>query len=377
MRTYRSRSNRGQAAVELSLLGILIIPTFLYIIFLDDLLRYKQDQQEAMVAAGWDFTTLNWDHQTLQNPEYYLPNKGTPANQADSRHESHVSFYNRMAYSDHTAATPRFDDPTADLSEKHHLGVGAHQCWLVGETKNNQVTCTQVDVNIAANFTVDGTVNGRTRLRDFVSQGTGGLYQCKGRVGVVNNFLPSGVLFFSKEELSSRKFHGKFSDSGSIDFDGKNTHSYRKSAEAYHFPFDTFAVVTHPWAMTDQEDVSPTNSPRLPATTSGVPLYDRVVQIYNSVGPIAAIGSATIYPVKAIQQQLISPAVIIDQATPVSSGDLMLTPEVAFRKAYDPTVNGYQGGTFYSSQYWDFQSNDVRTHYNNRGTWYLGNKNQP
>ena len=363
MRTLRSRQMRGQAAVEMSLMTFIIIPTFLYIIFLDDLLRFKQDQQEAMIASGWDFTTLNWDHQT-NTATNYIPRAGIAA-PANSHHGA-VQHYNRYSYSDHTASTPRFEDPSA-ASEYHHLAVGAHQCWLVGG-QQNQVTCTQTDINMAANFAIDGTVNGRTRLRDWVHNGTGGQYSCTGRVGVINNYLPDGLLFFSKEELSSRKFHGKYSNDGAIDFNGAGAHSYLTPGEAYHFPADTFSIVAHPWAMTDQDNVAPSDSPRFPNDTPGPALYDRVVQVYNAVGPLVAIGSATIYPLKAIQQQLISPLVIID--SPV--GDLMLTPEVAFTKSYAPKVGG-----FYSSQYWDGQGDDVQTHYNNRQDWYLGAKTQP
>jgi hypothetical protein len=358
MRTLRSRQMRGQAAVEMALMTIIIIPTFLYIIFLDDLLRFKQDQQEAMIASGWDFTTMNWDHQTNNTADYY-PSAG-------NSHHGAATQFNRFSYSDHTASTPRFEDPTAS-SEYHHLAVGAHQCWLVGG-KANQVTCTQGDINMAANFAVDGTVNGRTRLRDWVANGTGGQYSCTGRVGVINNYLPDGILFFSKEELSSRKFHGKYSDDGAIDFNGTSAHSYTTASEAYHFPADTFSIVTHPWAMTDQDNVAPTDTPRLPGGTPGPALYDRVVQVYNAIGPLAAITSATIYPAKAVQQQLISPLILID--SPV--GDLMLTPEVAFTKSYAPKVGG-----FYSSQYWDGQGDDVSKHYSNRENWYLGAKNQP
>lgn len=373
MKTLRSRRHRGQAAVELALLSLIIIPVFLYIIFLDDLLRFKQDQQEAIIASTWDFTTLNYDHQTQTSPsKLYIPASGS------NSHITVVQTFNRYSWADHTSATPRFEDKTGK-GEYHHLAVGAHQCWIVGGLQN-QVTCTQVDQNMAANFVGDltgaGITNARIRVRDFVHNGTGGQYQCTGRVGVINNYLPSGNLWgFSNEELTRTKFHGKQSDNGSIDFNGTGVHSFTTASEAYHFPADTFSVVTHPWAMTDQNDVSPTDMFRMvgaPFSTSmgtvGVPLYDRVVQVYNSGGPMGFITAATQYPIQAISQQLISPLVVLD----LPIGDLMLTPEVAFRKAYDPKV-----GNFYSSQYVDWQGNDVQKHYNARRNWYLGSKNQP
>ncbi len=374
MKTPSLRRQRGQAAVELSLMTIIIIPTFLYIIFIDDLLRFKQDQQEAMVATGWEFSVMNWDHQT-KNAKHYLPSSNPKA----TSHEYLAGFFGRSQFGDHTSSTPRFED-RFNNTQTHHNAVGAHQCWLVGgkgpagQGGPNEIRCRQVDQQIAANFLPDTTINGRQRLRDWVMPGTGGLYACKGRVGVINNFLPSGNLFgFSKEELTRTKFHGKYSDTGAVAFDGVGTHNYLNPADAYHFPFDNYGMVTHPWAMTDADAVgwrARVPPPLVPPfeALGGSPLEDRVIQIYNSVGPIAAIGSAVIYPAKAIQQQLISPLVIIDQqVSGVSSGDLILTPEVSFSPKFAPQTNG-----FYSSQYRDFGGDQVQAHYNARGSWYMG-----
>jgi hypothetical protein len=386
------RRSRGQAAVEMALLTIILVPVILYVLFIDDLLRFKLDQEETMIATGWDLSVLNYDHQTTgkghganSDIRHYIPSYGvTKGGQNGNKvfqptQHGFAAYFNRMAFGDHTSATPRFDDYGGGSQENHHLAVGAHQCWLVGKASgvDNQVDCERKQPLMAANYGFDATLGARTRMRDFLMQGAkrgGGYISCQGRVGVINHWLPSGILFFSKEELSSRDYHHN-----DIQGSGSGTHGVAEAmnnntkTEAYQFPIDRFGMVTNTWAMTDANELMPYNSLRFPGQLMGDALYDRTVQVYNATGPTLTLVSATKYPLQAIQRQVLGPQTIVDLCmSPVVCGDLMMTPEVAFKPNYDPKV-----GNYYSSQYWDFGQNRVQKTYSKRGTWYLGNSKRP
>lgn len=354
--TTRRRSARGQAAIELSLLGIVLVPIVLYVIFIDDLLRYKQDQQEGMVTTGWDFSTMNYDHQSSGSYPYV------------NNLQNVIQTYNRYAFGDHTMAEPAFYDQNSN-KEHHHLGVGAHQCWLVGG-KQNQITCTRIDGNAATNYFPDLAGNAQQRLRGQVMGGNqGGLYSCKGKVGVINHWLPSGNMFFTKVELSSRSYHG-WNSAQKIGADGAGMHNVGFAAgddsktDSYHFPVDTYGMITHPFAMANHDDFN--NYPK--SFTHSGPLYARVNAIYGAPLAKAAIVAGALYGVQAVARQLLNPLCLLDGP----AGDLLITPEVSFTSGYDPRING-----FYSSQYWDFSSNHVSKNYQQRGKFYLGAKSKP
>jgi hypothetical protein len=376
MRTLQRRRSRGQAAVELSLMGIIIVPTFLYILFIDDLLRFRLDQQEALVTARWEFSTVNYDRES--STAKYIPKDGKSGNGSSTIHEA-VETFSRFQFYDHSAASPRIEYVSGKLignsavDQNHHNGVGAQQCWLVGG-KQNQVSCNPPDIDVATNYTIDGTGGARADLKGYVMSGSvGGMYSCKGRVGVINHWLPSGTLFFSKEELSSRKYHGTKS-SGAIQINGEGSDTVGSGitandskTEDYHFPADEGAVLTNPWAMSEQDDNGPNSH-------SG-PLYKRMDKVYSANLPTVGLAAViAMYPVQATAKGLLQPeAYLMDNIL----GDNILTPEIAFTNKYQPQISGYAGGKFYSSQYWDFSGNPVDKTYKARGTWYLGSTAMP
>jgi hypothetical protein len=376
MRTLQRRRSRGQAAVELSLMGIIIVPTFLYILFIDDLLRFRLDQQEAMVTSGWDFSTVNYDVESSKAK--YIPKDGKAGNGSSNIHEA-VETFSRFQFYDHSVASPRIEYVSGNLigdskqDQNHHNGVGAQQCWLVGGAKN-QVSCVAPDVDVATNYTFDGTGGARPDVKDFLMAGpVGGMYSSKGRVGVINHWLPSGTLFFSKVELSSRKYHG-VNSSKAIDINGVGSDTVGKSittndskTEDYHFPADEFAILTNPWAMSEQDDNGPNSH-------SGA-LYNRVDKVYNANLPKAGLVAVmAMYPLQAMAKGLLQPEAYL---TDTILGDNIYTPEIAFTNKYQPQISGYAGGKFYSSQYWDFSGNPVDKTYKARGTWYLGSTAMP
>ena len=133
---FRFKSRRGGAAVELALSMLLIVPVFMYALFLDDLLRFTLDLQEAVLSTGWDFTIQNY-------------NKALPTKNGASQVQSNA----RLMFCDHESGHEAFDGEdgsSADCNgEEHHKhDVVAHICWLNGNAK--QITCPDADTSVGA-----------------------------------------------------------------------------------------------------------------------------------------------------------------------------------------------------------------------------------
>ncbi|HEY0093945.1 MAG TPA: hypothetical protein VGB96_06455, partial [Archangium sp.] len=62
------RVARGAAAVEMALSMLVFVPIFLYALFLDDLLRYSLDAQEAALSTVWDFTVQDYSRPLPESP---------------------------------------------------------------------------------------------------------------------------------------------------------------------------------------------------------------------------------------------------------------------------------------------------------------------
>ena len=108
-----TRSRRGGATVELAVLMIVLIPSILYTMYLEDLLFYKFDLEETVVSTPWDFS--NHD---------YRKKKGNEIT-GSVRQAAMQTFW------DHTSAWNSYENPNYDAKETiHHQSMAAHQCWL-------------------------------------------------------------------------------------------------------------------------------------------------------------------------------------------------------------------------------------------------------
>lgn len=65
--TQRMQRRRGGATVELAIMMVFLIPTFLYSLFLDDLLNFKLEMQETIVSTPWDYNFLDYNKAKLAN----------------------------------------------------------------------------------------------------------------------------------------------------------------------------------------------------------------------------------------------------------------------------------------------------------------------
>lgn len=334
-----NRRSRGQAAVELSLLTIIIVPTTLYVLFLDDMLRFKLDQQEAIVTTLWDLGVMDWED----------GNKGA------KNVSGAVQTYNRYAFGDHNVVDSRYDDLNAINDDKrHHLAIGAHQCWLVGGA-GNQVTCGGRDPGVGATFFPD-LAPGAQKATQNAAQ-TGGYYSCTGRIGVINNWLPPETLMqFSKEKLTRTNYHHdpytKVHDTGATYGDDDRG--------VYHFPADTFSVVTDTWAMTQYPAVSPD-------AQSGI-LYNRVAASYRRLAVKALMTPAAVFPVLLGARNLANPLIATGNS---QRGDNVYTPQVAFTKNMpNPTANPYN--PYFASAWQDWGSDRVKGTHSARKNEYMG-----
>lgn len=236
----RSRKHpRGGAAVETAILMIVLVPTILYTLFLEDLLNFKLEQEETVVSTPWDFASHDYREKSTGDIT------GT------------VVRASMQTYWDHTSAHNSYTDPNFDAKNTvHHQALTAHQCWLAKGGK--EVEC---GVSSTVGVTqIDGT---------FIMMNRGGLASCTAVLGVQNYFIPMSLfggkfsggngggggkkatgggneVSMTGGKLREEKFNEKSGDSA--------IHGNAKQ-DPYVFPEGRFGVVHDPWALNRMENV--------------------------------------------------------------------------------------------------------------------------
>ena len=233
-----SRAARGAAAVEMALSMIVLVPVFLYALFLDDLLRYSLEAQEAPLSTVWDATVQDHDPPSNQ--------RGTPV--ASVQHNA------RLMFCDHESGQNRYDKRSnvtlpgggqesrlSDCADTdHHKALVAHVCWLNhGHDQKGQqakqVTCEQK---------ADGGTFGE-RLHDaFHAKYTrGGLVQCSARALVQNYLLPTQFLpEFSDVRLVNELWKGQGDQIHQNAIAGLTTNTYFLAQQQLSLLTDTWAL---------------------------------------------------------------------------------------------------------------------------------------
>ncbi len=166
------RNRRGAAVVEMSILMLILLPLIFYTLFLQDLLKYKLEQQEAIITPSWDFTFIPFQGQKF---------KRTEAAEA-------VSRANRMTFVDHNSQFNQYSKPCSDNDSDcsdtdHHQALAAHQCWVAAGA--DEVNCTMENANTAF------SLGSGAFLAAF--GGRGGYATCTARLGVYNKFVPQQI----------------------------------------------------------------------------------------------------------------------------------------------------------------------------------------
>ncbi len=362
MRSAISRSSqRGAASVELAICMLVIVPVFLYSLFLDDLLRYSLDAQETALSTVWDFT--------VQDYTKPLPTSGTTSSPAGGL--STVQKQARLMFCDHESGKDRYDEmvPTTNPDgtsgtnykdcedQDHHTALAAHVCWINPDAK--QVTCDSPDKSV-------GSIGaGPLHSRYHDSFTNGGLIRCSARAVVENYLLPKKFLpEFSddKEEvdLTKKKWSGNVHDNSK---QGTTT-------DAYFIKEQRLAILTDTWALTTPANIRP-------GTKSGE-FYDRVNNIYSNptnVGYVEMMAGAALYFSQAAQS-LISPAYL-----PMAKGDdpskpnISIKPHLASMQTPSERIKQETSTRYYFNTEWrDWDQDRNRKTYDKRGPYYMGGK---
>jgi hypothetical protein len=329
------RRSRGQATVELALATILIVPIFLYVLFLEDLLRHKLTLQEAVVSTPWDFNALDYERY-------------------DGDVDSQVGNFARMMWCDHTSAYNSYDKAFEcgdDDPDRHHKAVSAHVCWMVEPDGQGEP-----EVHCSRNPDVaDGYFGLIPGIDDFKNKANkGGQISCTAFTGVLNYYLPQKILQqFSKVDTTRTEY-----------LRGTSVHDhYGISAQnIYRLTRQHFSVLHDPWAQTSVVDVS--------GPGSGT-LHDRTQYVYGHwLGTVMGFVPSLAFIAKGIQEKLIGPQALPFYDSPLS--DNLMDANVAFKKAAGGTIDN-----FYPSPWKDWQNNPVEGAYNARGKYYMGATQEP
>ncbi len=257
------QSRRGAASVEAAISMIIIVPAFLYALFLDDLLRYAADLQEAVLSTPWDFTGQNYapTHREVMNPAQSSTSQNALVD---------VQHFAREMFCDHESSGDSYDRAEDCDKQTHHEGraLSGHVCWL--NKAAEQVTCNPVKREV-----------GLLQDKEFRQyQGrfgeASGMYECHGKEVVENYLMPKTFLQkFSHVDLSKENWKSKGSD-------------YHGNAEAgtdqtaYYLEKQHFALVTDSWALNgDLRTAVPGDSLALQPKDAEGDLYERVEESYQ------------------------------------------------------------------------------------------------
>ncbi len=231
MQLFESRlgDESGAATVEVAISMLVLIPTLLYGLLIQDILMGRLDLQEAVSAAAWDFST------------HY---ERDPDNE--------VGRYNRLTWCNHTSALDTFDEGRDCGTVRPSLGAHRAESMNV-RCQKDESAGRPMDI-VAMSF--------------HNEYNQGGLFTCEvDNARFVNRIVPETFLQqWAQEDLApdgSRIEHHDLE----VDEDPSGTWG-GLTLSAY-----TFAILADPWTLHESEEYAP-------GDTSGE-LWDRVNTIYK------------------------------------------------------------------------------------------------
>ncbi len=287
------RNRRGQAIVELSVAMLIIVPTFMYVLFLDDLLAAKLDMQEAVITAPWEYARVNFE---------------------EGGAGSGVRSAVRLGWCDHTTTYNSYDRSYDCQESVHHVALAAHQCWLSDGAK--QVSC-----SVTKDYgKLQGLLGGEAAHSNFT---TGGLVRCWARLGVINYFLPQKLFEqFTKVDMTRTK-----KGEGDVHKAGKGL-----AVESHYLLEEQQAgLVVDTWALGTMSKIGNTGSGKL---------KDRTNSIYQPYFALAAAQSTD------LAQKLGA----VDVVNPLMLTDAMGDNPADANVAFDPDNETFNGD-FHGSPY--------------------------
>jgi hypothetical protein len=413
--------------VEFVLLNLILIPLFLYAIFLMDAAYLKLDLQETVVSGVWDFSQRNTEPTGFAGSVSPMaPNKAPNDGKNRQMEMQAAERAVRIAYADHTSA---FDDgaeadqpsnvygettylggngngdkaPSPHGHQKHHTGFGAQYTYKFNKKAGE-------DTEFLCSFKDDTGWNPDPNFTGFANSGyaTGAEVKCDATGYIYNYVIPQSFLQeFSKVEMSKLKQRKDTSDQGTHEYQGEGGNISNIVA------YETAGISFNTWALRNgannaySESKNPDNGDityvpnyngalakadlRAPANAfpsaigdnspEANPFYRRVQYIYTLNGTAPAtygmITAATAqFTAKAMSEKLMTISAI-----PGTSGGLLPNIAGVFvtarykPNAADPTQNTpLTGANQFQSQPYAPANNAYQTASNARGVYYLGCK---
>lgn len=351
MRTSRP-TQRGAATVEAALSMLVIIPCLMYSLFLDDLLRYAGDLQEAVLSTPWDFTGQDYNR-----PDTLGLGPGSFAEPVGGG--TRVQGQARLMFCDHESSGDSYGQGQDCVAQDHHQGkaLSGHVCWV--NPGAHQVTCERPRTE-PGSFRDPLFARYKQRF-----QGSGGLYECHGQEVVENYLLPKGFLqeFAGTVELARKNWSG----------DGSNIHQNAADGNkttAYYLAEQRFALLTDSWALNELTRAEDEKGLELSPGTQRGPLYDRVEQVYQGNVLFGVYAARTTGFVAEASRKLLVPGFSLLLDDP-------LTPQVAFpRRGAGPPAQEIQQDkktyTYFSSPWRDWSTDAYKETHAQRGAFYLG-----
>lgn len=301
-----TRNRRGAATVELAVLMIVLIPSIMYTLFLEDLLFYKFDLEEAVTSTPWDATNMDYRKDSTADivGSWSPPGTEKPTSKG-------VAGAGRKTYADHTSAWNTYGNWKFDGdNQKHHQAVAAHQCWLA--EGGQQLECA-MDEKVG--LLVEPT---------FVKKNTGGLLSCDAILGVQNYFLPQQFFqWWGKVSISGGGQHAMKRHTTGNDptktIDVQEIHGQAKS-DPYVYPKMTFGVLHDSWALYKTEEIDPTMHPEDQFTE-----FSSWVRIPYGLRA-QKLKDANQFAQDAIDKEILGSTVKLD-----GFGDMLITPPLAWK----------------------------------------------
>ncbi len=298
MRHFPNRE-RGAASVEAALSMLLIIPVFMYALFLDDLLRYAGDLQEAVTSTPWDFIGQDYTRHGTRGMEE-APGTAPPGG------KTRVQRQARLMFCDHESSGDSYDQGQDCGAQDHHEGkaLSGHICWL--NSGAQQVTCNPVRQEVGL------LEDSRFQKYQAEFSKEGGLYECHAQSIVENYLLPKRFLQeFSQVELTKKNWKSE-----GTDYHANATRG--DDATAYYLEKQHFSLVTDSWALNSEPQETGTRDTLAvrPDAKRGR-LFDRVKHVYTQDPVFPAFETAiALFRAAAVEQQLLAPGEPDDPRVP-------------------------------------------------------------
>jgi len=374
------RNERGAAAVETAVCMLVIIPVFMYALFLDDLLRHALDAQETALSTVWDYTVQNYGKKPEKPPS---DDEDSTGSEPFNGFFGAQSFARRM-FCDHESGLDSFGPgrgPECQDDQSHHQELSAHACWL--NPGAQQVICTLNSPDRSGNGSGGPAgAYGVELHQSFMDKfGKGGVIRCSARLGVQNYLLPKTFLqSFSKVEMARETQSRSASGGIHANATGGNVVDDPKglAGNVYLLPWERLAIVTDTWALSQEANSEPGSSE---GSGDEYGIYDRVAHVYKdggNQGYTQMTQSAEAF-VSDATSGVLARGIQLNSLDP---GDNPAEPSLSikpFPQSGGPTQdiqqNGGSSATYFNSEWKDWEKDNNQKTHDARGKYYLGCKN--